>query len=89
MLETERAFYNENLPEWSDRYAGKVVVVSGRELLGVFSTIEEALAAGVARLGMRPFLVRPVGESEQEVVVPALTLGVLGADPTHPDQRTR
>ena len=83
MLDVERAFYAEKVEEWKRLYPGKVVVVKERRLLGAYQTIEEALAAGAAEFGLQSFLVRPVGEGEREVSIPALTLGLLGAHPTH------
>ena len=83
MLDVERAYYSENVEEWKRQFSGKFVVVKERELIGAFSSLEEALAAGAARCGLDSFLVRLVGESEKTVSIPALTLGLLGANPPH------
>jgi len=88
MLDTERAYYSENVEDWKRRFPGKFVVVKGRELIGAFSSMEEALTAGAARCGLDSFLVRLVGESEKEVSIPALTLGLLGANPPHAASRS-
>jgi hypothetical protein len=80
MLEEERQFYAENLTEWLKSYPGKFVLVKGRELIGTFDTIDEALAAGARQLGLTPFLVRRVQETQEEMNVPALTLGILRAN---------
>ena len=88
MLDIERAYYSENMEEWKRQFPGKFVVVKGRELIGAFSSMEEALAAGAARFGLDAFLVRLVGESEKQVSIPALTLGLLGANPSHADNRS-
>jgi hypothetical protein len=85
MLETERVYYAENVDEWKRRFPEKFVVVKDRELIGAFSSTEEALSAGAERFGLDSFLVRLVGESEKEVNIPALTLGLLSANPPHSD----
>ena len=77
MLEQERQFYSENLDKWLTQHAGKFVLVKGEELLGAYETYEDALAEGARRFGLQSFLVRRVGDVEQEVNIPALTLGLL------------
>ena len=88
MLETERQFYEENLEAWLRQYAGRFVLVKDRELVGVFDTVNDALAEGARRFGLQSFLVRRVEPAQQEARVPALTLGVLHADPSHATDRT-
>jgi len=82
MLETERQFFEENRAKWAEAHPDKFVVVNGREALGFFDTREDALVAGVRQVGLQSFLVRSVSEPEAEVRIPAMTAGVLGADPT-------
>ena len=84
MLEQERQFYKENFADWLSRYSGKFVVVKGRELIGVFDIIEDALAEGARRFGLEPFLVRRVQEQADQINIPALSLGILRADTTSP-----
>jgi hypothetical protein len=79
MLETERKYYDAHKAEWLRTHAGRFVVVKDEQLIGVYDTLDEALQAGAAEFGLVPFLVRRVGEGEQTVTVPALTLGLLGA----------
>jgi len=49
----------------------------------VFDTEEQAISEGARQFGLQPFLVRRVHSKEQEVSIPALTLGILRANPTH------
>jgi hypothetical protein len=84
MLEQERQYYAEHLAEWLAQHPGKFVLIKGSELLGIFNTIEEALAEGARRFALEPFLVRRVQKDQEEVNVPALTLGILRANSTHP-----
>jgi hypothetical protein len=82
VLEHERAFYRAHQAEWAALFPGRLVVVKGEELIGTYETMDLALAAGAARFGLDSFLVRKLGEAEQEVHVPALALGLLFA-PSH------
>lgn len=82
MLDTERQYYSENLARWLGQYPGKFVLVKGQELIGTFDTAEGALAEGARRFGLQPFLVRRVQEQQEEVSIPALTLGILRANTT-------
>ena len=80
MLEKERAFYEKNKEDWASRYSGQFALVRGEELVGVFPTIEEALSEGARRFGVEPFLVRQVGKPQEDIHIPALTLGILNAN---------
>jgi hypothetical protein len=80
MLETERQFYSENLANWLSQFPGKFALVKGQELIGTFDTNEQALSEGARRFGLEPFLVRRVQERQDDVNVPALTLGILRAN---------
>ena len=85
MLEQERKYFAENRDELLARYPGKFVLVKGDELIGTFNTIEEALADGARRFATESFLVRQVtAADEKEISIPALTLGLLRADSSHP-----
>jgi hypothetical protein len=77
VLDQEIKYYDENRTDWLSRYPDKYVLVKGRQLIGAFDTITEALAEGARRFGLDNFLVRQVGEGEQGVKIPALTLGLL------------
>jgi len=87
-LEEERAFFAAHETEWVEAHSGRFVVVKGDRLLGVFDSIEQALAAGAASFGMESFLVRRLGERQEEVHIPALTLGLLRAYPQHSASRS-
>ncbi len=84
MLEQERKYFETHRAVWLNQYAGKFVLVKGEQLVGVFNTQQEALAEGARRFGTESFLVRQVDESEHLIYIPALTLGILRADSTHP-----
>ena len=88
LLEQERTFYAAHEAEWMNAHPGRFVVVKGERLLGAFDSMEEALAAGAAAFGLQSFLIRRLGEKQAEVNIPALTLGLLRADPQHPASRS-
>jgi hypothetical protein len=88
MLEQERKFFEENRALWLTKFPGRFVLIKGSELLGTFDTIDEALAEGARRFGLESFLARRVEQVEQEINIPALTLGILRANPTHPISRS-
>jgi hypothetical protein len=81
VLDKERQFYRLNVESWARDHPGKFVVVKDKEVVGFFGSHDEALTAGAARFGLTSFLVREVGHGEATVTVPALALGLLGADP--------
>ena len=80
-LESELAYFAENVEAWAQQYSGQFVVVKNRRLLGTFATLEEALAAGAREYGLADFLVRQLGRTPETVSVPALSLGLLSAHP--------
>jgi len=86
ILERERAFYNAHQAAWAALHPGRFVVVKGEELIGTYETMDLALAAGASRFGLDSFLVRKLGEVEQEIRVPALALGLLCAPSHGPDR---
>jgi hypothetical protein len=80
-LATELEFFDQHLDEWLTKHLGRVVLVKGRELVGVFDNEDDALAEGARRFGLTSFPVRRVAPQQVEVQIPALTLGVLRANP--------
>jgi len=81
MLDSEVRYFEEHCAEWARYHCGKFALVKGDNLVGVFDTREAALAEGVRRFGLTPFLVRSVSKSTEDIHIPALALGVLRADP--------
>ncbi len=81
MLEEERRYFDEHLEEWLNRFAGRVVLVKGQELIGSFDDEDDALAEGARRFGRSSFLVRRVIPEQEKVSAPALTLGLISANP--------
>lgn len=80
-LEQELAFFERHLSDWLPIYRGQFVVIKGDELLGSFTTLDEAFDAGVRKYGTESFLIREVAPSAPAVYNPALTVGALYAHP--------
>lgn len=80
MLDKERLFYAAHVQEWAQIHQDKYVLIKDDKLIGIFDTIDDALSAGASQFGLSSFLVRRIGELEQTISIPALTLGVLRAN---------
>ena len=89
VLSEERDFFDRSLPEWLGKFPGKVALVKGQELIGVFDSEQNALAEGARRFQLQPFLIRRVQDVPADIRIPALTLGILrgNANTTFSDQR--
>lgn len=83
MLDIERKFFDSHREDLIKTYPGRFVVIKEEQLLGAFDTIQDALGAGAREFGIVPFLVRRTDETPSEISIPALTLGILRADPSH------
>jgi len=77
VLSEEREFFERSLSDWLGRFPGKVALVKGQELIGVFDTEQNALSEGARRFQLQPFLVRRVQDVPTDIKIPALTLGIL------------
>ncbi len=84
MLETEREFFEKNREDLLKRFPGRFVVIKGEQMLGPFESIQDALAGGAKEYGMTSFLVRRTDQVPEEASIPALALGLLHADSSHP-----
>ena len=82
MLEREINFFTENKDAWLEEHPQKFVLVRGDKLIGVFDTLSDALTAGSRMFGLDHFLIRQVTEREDEIRIPAFSLGILRADST-------
>jgi hypothetical protein len=84
MLEKEREFFKKNLPELLAKSNGRIVLIKGEELIGIYNTPEEALSEGARRFGLQSFLVRTIAEKQEDISIPALSLGILNANSAQP-----
>ena len=84
MLEQERKYFKAHRAELLKAHPGKFALVKNKTLIGIFDSPGEALAEGARRFGKDSFLVRRIQEKDPTIYLPALTLGILRADSTHP-----
>jgi hypothetical protein len=78
-LDEELRTYAQQEEELKRTASGKFVVIKGTEIVGTFDSAEAALTEGTRRFGLEPYLVRRVGEPIEQLNIPALTLGLIGA----------
>ena len=83
VLEEEVRYFKESVDEWLKRFPGKIALVKGSELIGVYDTEVEALSEGARRFRLQSFLVRRIAREQATVSIPALTLGILSANTSH------
>jgi hypothetical protein len=87
MLESEQAYFQSHCSELQAQFPGQFVVIKGEQVAGAFPSIQEALQAGSFLYGMESFLIRNVSEKPQRICIPAMTLGILRADPEPSTER--
>src|SRR5207245_10972082 len=87
MLDVERQYFADHLTELLQQHRGRFVAIKDQVVVGVFDTPEAALREAARRFGLEPVLVRRVEDTPAEVSIPALTLGLLHADPARSIQR--
>lgn len=58
-LETELATYHDKLAELKSE-EGKFVLISGDEIVGTYTSSEDAIKVGYAKFGLAPFLVKQI-----------------------------
>lgn len=79
VLEKERAFFETKKQELLKHHPGKVALIVGEELLGVFDTRDAAYAAGLEAKGNVPMFIQEITpEGEAKGSIPALVLGLIG-----------
>jgi hypothetical protein len=88
VLETERKYLDSHKDELLKQYGGKILVISGEQVTGAFDTIEEALQGAAEKHGLNNVLIRRPSEAQIEFCAPALTLGILNADPSQSSRGT-
>jgi hypothetical protein len=82
-LENERKYLDSHKDELLQRYGGKFLIISGEQVTGAFDTIEEALENTAMTHGLKSVLIRQPSEAQIEFSAPALTFGILNANPSH------
>ena len=76
-LKKELQYYSEQKAELLKHYKGQFALIKGKEVIGTYTTWDEALEDGIKKLGNVPFLIRQVQEEEEVVQSPALLVGAI------------
>ena len=61
-------------------HEGQYALIKGHELIGTFSSSEEAYHQGIRTFKQEPFLIKHIIEKETPAQIPALFTGTIGAD---------
>lgn len=80
LLREELKFFEENRRSLVEKYKGQFVLIKGRNLVGTFTTFEEAYDRGVTEFGQQSFLIKRVLEQERQETQPALFHTLIRAD---------
>jgi len=72
IFKEELAFFDARKQELLKTHAGQFALIKGRNLVGIFSTREQAYAEGVKRFGQEAFLIKHIVEHEKPEQVPLL-----------------
>jgi len=79
-LKQELGYFISNKEELLKYYKGQFALIKGKELIGTYTTWEEAFNAGVERFGNVPFLVKLVQEEDEIIQFPALLVGAINTN---------
>lgn len=72
ILNKELAHFEKVKAKLLETQRGKYALIKGEELIGTFTTMEEAYREGIRSFGKEPFLIRPVVEAQEYQRIPAL-----------------
>jgi len=78
-LKEELGYFVSVKEELLKHYKGQFALIKGKELIGTYTTWEEAFNNGIKQLGNVPFLIRQVQEKDEVVQFPALAVGAINA----------
>ena len=70
VLDKEREYFEANRAELVKKYKNLFVLIKDKELIGVHGSAREAYAAGLAKFGPVPFVVKQVLEDEPVAFAP-------------------
>lgn len=78
-LEKELETYREKLPELKEQ-EGKYALIHGSDLVGTFTSYDDAISQGYERFKLEPFLVKQIQSIEQVQFISRF----VGPDVHHP-----
>lgn len=79
-LERELEHFLSIKEELLKHYKGQFVLIKDKEVIGTYTTWEEAFNEAVEKFGNVPFLIKPVQEKEETIQFPALLVGAISAN---------
>lgn len=77
LLKKELKFFQRNKSRLVKNYLGQFVLIKDNDLIGAYTTEEEAYKAGIEKFGNIPFLIKQVLKEEPTYAIPALTVGLI------------
>ncbi len=81
MLDIEKQYFTDHRNELCKKYPGEFVVIKGDIVTGGYDTQDDAMSDAIRLYGLDNYLIRNVNHTVQELNIPALTLGILRANP--------
>lgn len=79
-LKEELEYFISVKEELLKHYKGQFALIKGKELIGTYTTWEEAFNDAVEKFGNVLFLIKPVQEEDEFVQFPALIVGAISAN---------
>lgn len=84
ILNKEIKYFEHHREELLRNYKGQFILIKDSQQIGIYSSIEEALAIAASMFGLESFLVREIQKEESKESIPALSLGIIyGFKPAH------
>lgn len=77
LLKKELKFFERNKSRLLKNYLGQFVLIKDNDLIGAYTTEEEAYKAGIEKFGNTPFLIKQVLKEEPTYAIPALNVGLV------------
>ena len=74
-FERELSFFERQRMQLLSRAKGKIALIKGEELVGIYDTENEAVRAGYQRFGNEPFLAKLIAEADIPLNFTAFNLG--------------
>jgi hypothetical protein len=77
MFQQELDFFKENQETLVGQYKGKILVITGNTIFGVFNTNLEAYNEALKKLKLGTFMIQPCEPGTEAYTVTISTLGVI------------
>ncbi len=76
ILQAEIEYFESQRELLLQHHEGQFALVSGREIVGTFTTEAEAYETGLRKIGNKPFLIREIRAQEPPLQAPVLFVGI-------------